>query len=311
MKIAVIGVGGVGGYFGGKIAHAGYDVTFVARGENLRAIREHGLRILSVAGDFAVHPAQVTDNLVDIRNADLIILGVQAWQVQTVARELKHLIRPDATILPLQNGVLAAEELSAELGTSCVIGGLCRIFSKIEKPGVISHLGIEPTIIFGELDNGPSERIMKLAEVFGHSGIKSRATDNIQVELWKKFINICVSGLLAITRSTYGEIRELKETRNLMIELFEEIYQLSQKMGIAVEHDFIARTVSFIDSFPHDATSSLTRDVWEGKPSEIEYQNGTVVRLGEKYGVNTPVNSFIYHCILPMEIRARQQTTNK
>ena len=146
------------------------------------------------------------------------------------------------------------------------------------------------------------ERIRELLE---QSGIKSRIADDIQAELWKKFINICASGLLAVTRSTYGEIRELKETRDLMTELFEEIYAISRIAGIHIEHDFIDKTIAFIDTFPYDSTSSLTRDVWEGKPSELEYQNGTVVRLGEKYGVKTPVNRFIYNCILPMERKAR------
>ena len=306
MRIAVVGTGGVGGYFGGKIAHAGYDVTFIARGEHLNAIRRNGLRIKSINGDFTVKQVNATDDLSCVGNTDLLILGVKAWQVTEVARDLRRFIKAGATILPLQNGVLAAEELSAELNPSQIIGGLCRIFSKIESPGIISHLGIDPAILFGELDNKGSDRLIRLKEVFDKAGIKSRIADNIQAELWKKFINICVSGLLAVTRSTYGEVREIKETRDLMIELFEEIYRLSQKMGITIEHEFVAKTVAFVDSFPYDATSSLTRDVWEGKPSEIEYQNGTVVRLGEQYGIKTPVNRFIYHCILPMEKRARK-----
>lgn len=305
MRIAVIGAGGVGGYFGGKIAHAGYDVTFVARGEHLKAIREKGLSIRSIAGDFSIHPVQVTDNMYAISDADFVILGVKAWQVKPIARELVPVIQSGTTVMPLQNGVLAAEELSAVLGPSRVIGGLCRIISKIEAPGVIRHLGIEPAIIFGELDNRPSKRTEKLKEILDKAGIKARIAENIQTELWKKFINICVSGLLAVTRSTYGEVREVKETRDMMIELFEEIYQLSQKMGVALEHEFVGKTIAFVDSFPYDATSSLTRDVWEGKPSEIEYQNGTVVRLGEQYGVPVPVNRFIYNCILPMERKAR------
>jgi 2-dehydropantoate 2-reductase len=230
---------------------------------------------------------------------------VKAWQVMDVAKELRRTLNPDAAILPLQNGVLAIDDISAELGKSHVIGGLCRIMSKIESPGIISHQGIEPTIIFGEMNNVKSERILAIKEILDNSGINSRIAEDIQAELWKKFINICVSGLLAVTRSTYGEIRELKETRDLMIELCEEIYTLSQRIDIHIEHEFVAKTVAFIDSFPYNSTSSLTRDVWEGKPSEIEYQNGTVVRLGEKYGLKTPVNRFIYNCILPMERRAR------
>jgi 2-dehydropantoate 2-reductase len=307
MEIAIIGAGGVGGYYGAKMAKAGYNVLFVARGEHLKAIRENGLQIKSIHGDFSVNPARVTDKVTDLGGSDFILLAMKAWQVAEVAQELKGVIKADATILPLQNGVMAFDELSHELGSAHIINGLCRIFSKIESPGVISHLGFDPVIIFGEADNKVTDRVSALKEIFDHSGIKSRIAEDIQSELWKKFINICASGLLAVTRSTYGEIREIKETRQMMQALFEEIYVLSQEMGICIEDNFISRTMSFVDSFAYDATSSLTRDVLEGKPSEIEYQNGTVVKLAEQCGVHTPVNKFIYECILPMERRARDK----
>lgn len=287
------------------MARAGFDVTFIARGEHLKAIKAKGLKVLSPEGDFEVNPVKVTDDFKEISDAELVILGTKAWQVKEVAANLKK-INEICTVLPLQNGVLAYEEISSELGKERVLGGLCRIFSKIESPGVIKHIGAEASLVFGEMDNSRSDRVVKFLEVFHKSGIKSRISDDIQAELWKKFINICASGLLAVSGSTYGEIRQLKETREMMVELFEEVYAISQKMGINVEHEFIQKTVAFIDTFPHDATSSLTRDVWEGKPSEIDYQNGAVVRLGEKYGIKTPVNRFIYNCILPMELRARK-----
>ncbi len=150
MEIAIIGAGGVGGYFGAKMARAGYDVLFVARGEHLKAIRANGLHIKSIHGDFSVNPARVTDKVSDLGKSDYILLGMKAWQVTEVARELKGVIKEDATILPLQNGVMAFDELSQELGSGHIINGLCRIFSKIESPGVISHLGFDPVIIFGE-----------------------------------------------------------------------------------------------------------------------------------------------------------------
>jgi 2-dehydropantoate 2-reductase len=216
-------------------------------------------------------------------------------------------MHPNTVVLPLQNGVLAADELKEKIDPKHVIGGLCRIISKIEGPGVINHMGVTPLIMFGELDNSVTERIQNIREVFQKSGFDGRIATDIQAELWKKFISICVSGLLAVTKSTYGEVRELKETRQLMIDLLQEIYQLSQKIGIKIESDFMEKTVSYIDSFSHGMTSSLARDVWAGKPSEIEYQNGTVVRLGLQYGVDTPINRFIYSCILPMEMKARKK----
>lgn len=305
MKIAIIGTGGVGGYFGGKLARAGNNVVFLARGEHLTAINENGLTVKSIGGDFVIENAKATDRISNMGQADLIILGVKAWQLKDIAGELQSIIHPETTILPLQNGVLAAEELMEKLPAKNIIGGLCRIISKIEAPGIINHFGLEPSIIFGELDNRRSARVENINGLFTEAGISNKIADDIQSELWKKFIGICVSGLLAISRATYGEVRSIPETRRLMTELLQEIYTLSQAMDIAIESDYVEKTLGFIDSFPYDSTTSLSRDVLEGKPSEIEYQNGTVVRLGEKSGVPTPVNRFIYSCILPMEKRAR------
>lgn len=307
MKIAIIGTGGVGGYFGGKLAKAGYDVTFLARGEHLKAIQQNGLTVKSIKGDFKVDSVKATDRIDTIGLVDLLILGVKAWQVKDISYVLKTIIHKDTVVLPLQNGVLAVDELKESIKKENIIGGLCRIISKIDSPGVINHFGIEPTIVFGELDNSKTERLYKIKTVFDSAEIKAVISDDIIADLWKKFIAICVSGLLAVTKTTYGELRDLKETRQLMIELLSEIYNLSQKIGVKIESDFLDKTVSFIDSFPYDSTSSLTRDVWEGKPSEIEYQNGTVVKLALKYGIDIPVNRFVYNCILPMDLKARKR----
>jgi 2-dehydropantoate 2-reductase len=307
MKISIIGTGGVGGYFGGKLAKAGFDVTFLARGEHLKALQYNGLVVKSISGDFKIDHVKTTDKVKDLAQADLIIFGVKAWQLKEMGKELSANINKNTTLLPLQNGVLAIDELKEYFDKRNIIGGLCRIISKIEAPGIINHFGVDPTIVFGEIDNTRSERITQIKNIFDQSGFTSKIADDIQSEIWKKFISICVSGLLAITRSTYGEIREIKETRQLMINLLQEIYALSQKIGIHIETDFLEKTISYIDSFPYESTSSLARDVWEGKPSEIEYQNGTVVKLGEKFGVDTPINRYIYNCILPMELRARKK----
>ena len=307
MKIAIIGSGGVGGYFGAKLAKAGFDVTFLARGKHLNAIKEKGLFVKSVLGDFRVNSVKATDKIEEIGYVDLIILGVKAWQVKEVSKDLKSIIRTDTVILPLQNGILAVDELSEQIERSQILGGLCRIISKIESPGIINHFGITPTIVFGEMDKTEATRTQHIKKIFDKAEINFQVSQNIESDLWKKFISICVSGLLAVTKTTYGELRELKETNKMMIDLLNEIFQLSQKIGIQIESDFLEKTISFINLFPYNSTSSLTRDVWEGKPSEIEYQNGTVVRLGEKYGVDTPVNSFVYNCILPMEIKARNK----
>lgn len=305
MKIAIIGSGGVGGYFGAKLAKAGHDVTFLARGDHLQAMLKTGISIKSIEGDFIVENVKATDSIDSIGKVDLIILGVKAWQVNEIAPKLHVLIHENTSIIPLQNGVMAAEELGRFMDSKHILGGLCRILSKIDAPGVINHFGVTPTFVFGEFDKTTSPRTIAIEQVFIKSGIKCKVSEDIESDLWKKFIAICVSALLAVTKTTYGELREIQETRQLMIGLFTEIYNLSQKMGITIEADFVEKTVSFIDTFPYTSTSSLTRDIWEGKPSEIEYQNGTVVRLGEKYGIQTPINQFVYFSILPQEQKAR------
>lgn len=305
MRIAIIGSGGVGGFFGGKMAQAGCDVIFFARGEHLKAMLANGLTVRSIRGDFNIDPVKATDQMGEIGKVDLIILCVKAWQVKDISDELLPLVDKDTMILPLQNGVMAADELKEKINPENIIGGLCKIISKIEAPGIIHHIGVDPFIVFGELNNSQTPRMHRIKELMDASGIHSKIAENIQAELWKKFMAICVSGLLAVTRSTYGEVCEVTGTRLLMLGLFHEIYALSQKMGIKIESDIVEKTVAFIDTLPYDSTTSLSRDVIGGKPSEIEYQNGTVVKLGLTYGVETPINSFIYNCVLPMENRAR------
>ncbi|MCG8580198.1 MAG: 2-dehydropantoate 2-reductase [Bacteroidales bacterium] len=305
MKIAVIGTGGVGGYFGAKLAQAGNDVTFIARGEHLNAIRSNGLLVKSINGDIHIPNAQATDRISDVRNADLVLTAVKAWQIKDIRIEIKQILHETSIVLPLQNGVLAADELAEVIPEKHIMGGLCRIFSLIEAPGIVNHVGFKPEIVFGEREGGHSTRMDELNQLFEDAGILCKASRNIEADVWKKFIFICTSALLAVTKTTYGELRDLKETRQMMIALLNEIYAVSQKKGVNIKPDFIDKTITVIDSVAYDSTSSLTRDVLEGKPSEIDYQNGTVVKLAEKYGVEVPVNRFIYDCILPMELKAR------
>lgn len=305
-KIAIIGTGGIGGYFGAKLLQHGYDVRFLARGKHLQALKDNGLTVKSIHGDFKIDPVNATDSIKSMGIVDLVLVCVKAWQIKDICPELKSIVGKDTLVLPLQNGVLTADEISEYIDKDRVLGGLCRIISKVDAPGIINHVGIEPTLIFGELNKQTSKRTDDLVTVFNDAGIKAWASKDIKADLWKKFIGICVSGLLAVTRTTYGELRELKETRTMMVDLLTEIYNLSQAIDIKLSPDFLPKAIAFIDTFPANSSSSLTRDIWEGKPSEIEYQNGTVVKLAQQYNVETPVNSFVYHCILPMELKARK-----
>ncbi len=306
MNITVVGSGGVGAYFGGKLAQAGNNVTFIARGEHLKAIKENGLTVNSILGYFKIQPASATDKISESPKADLILIAVKAWQVRDVAKELAPILKDDTLILPLQNGVLSSEELREVLPHKNVISGLCRIISKIESPGVISHLAVVPSITFGEYDNSKTERIFELLKIFQDADIKSYVADDIQAERWKKLIYICSSAWLAVTRSTNGQILEHPDTKDILLNLFIEVATVARKLGINIPADFEEKTMALTETFPYDSTSSLTRDIWAGRPSELEYQNGTVVRLAKKVGVDVPINRMIYYSLLLMEKRTRE-----
>ncbi len=339
MKIAVIGAGGVGGYFGGKLAQAGNDVTFVARGATLEAMRKNGLTVKSVDGDFFIPEVQVTDNVSEIGEVELVVLGVKSWQVREAAEQIQSICGAGTAVLPLQNGVLSTEELNGVLtnnrgsstalnggsaaqneltnghgtgaagdGYSAALCGLCRIFSKADMPGVITHFGVNPTIELGEPSNEKSERVLKIQKVFDDAGVNCKVPDDIIAAIWQKFTFICTSGLLVVSNSTYGPLREIPETRKMMIELMTEVNNVAIAKGVTPMPNVVEKTMAIIDKCPYDSNCSLTRDVLAGRPSEIEYQNGTVVRLGEELGVDVPVNRFVYSSILPMEIRARSRS---
>ncbi len=306
MKISVIGTGGIGGYFGGRLALAGNDVNFIARGKHLDSIQKNGLTVKSVKGDFSINPAKATDEIKSVKGSDLILICTKAWQVKDIAERISTYIEEGTMVLPLQNGVLSYEELSLFIPKRNILNGLCRIFCLIESPGVISHMGIEPTIIFGEADNQKTERVNNLSNIFNDSGITNIVAKDILSDLWKKFLMICSSGLMAVTKTNYGELRSIPETRKLLNELYIEIFNVGKAAGVNLPPDLVEKTLQAVDTFPADSTASLTRDVWEGKPSEIEYQNGTVVRLGERFGIETPVNRMVYYSIIPSEIKARK-----
>lgn len=305
MRIIVIGTGGVGGYFGGRLALAGNNVTFIARGKHLEAIQKKGLKIKSIQGEFTIYPAKATNDISVVESADLILICTKAWQVKDIAKAIAPFLNKETMVMPTQNGVLAIEELAEYIPSQNIVGGLCRIFSLIESPGIINHMGIDPTIIFGEINHEKTERAAWLKYTFDMAGITNIWAENIQTEIWKKFLMICSSALLAVTKTNYGELRNIPETRTMLFNLFTEIYQVGIAAGINFKSDIVNKTMIAVDSFPPHSTSSLTRDVWEGKPSEIDYQNGTVVKLGEKLNIATPINQFVFHSIIPMEKKAR------
>lgn len=306
MKIYVIGVGGVGGYFGARLSEAGNDVCFVARGKTFEVLKSQGLKLKSVKGDCRIPNIKVVESISEIKEPDLIILGIKSWQVQQVAKELKDVVRPTTAVLPLQNGVFASEELAMYLPKSTILGGLCRIISKIESPGVIVHTGVEPHIILGELNNQHTDRIKQIQMCFEKAGVRATIAENIELEIWKKFIAICVGGYIALSRSNIGELMELTESRKLICDLLSEIHKLANYIGVPVEHSYIEASMRFLDSMPYDSNYSMARDIWDGKPSELDCQNGAVVKIGKQHGFDTPINELIYYALLPQEKRNRK-----
>jgi 2-dehydropantoate 2-reductase len=308
MRVAVFGTGGVGGYFGGRLAQAGEEVVFIARGQHLAAIREQGLQVSSVAGDFIVQPAAATDTPASVGPVDLILVGVKAWQVNNAAEAMRALVNPETMVLPLQNGIEAPQRLAETLGQQHVLGGLCRILAFVAAPGHICHAGVEPYVAFGELDDRPSERTRRLQEALGRArGIRVEIPANIQVAMWSKFLFIAsLSGIGAVTRAPIGEIRSYPETREMLIQAMEEIRAVAVRREIPLPGDIVATTLGLVDSVPAEGTTSMQRDIIEGRPSELDAQSGAVVRLGRQLGVEVPVHNFIFRALLPLERRARR-----
>jgi len=308
MRTAVFGTGGVGGYFGGRLAQAGEDVVFIARGEHLRALRTHGLRVESLKGDFIVQPAQAAEDPAEVGVVDAVLVGVKAWQVTEAADRLRPLVGPETFVVPLQNGVEAPAELSAVLGSGHVLGGLCSIISFVAGPGHVRHVGAEPSIAFGEQDNRRSERAERLRQAFARAEVTVGIPRDIHVAMWEKFLFIASwGGVGAVTRAPVGVVRGLPETREMMEEAMREILHVGQAREVGLSDESMRKGIAFVDGLQPGATASMQRDIMEGRPSELEAQNGAVVRLGRAAGIPTPVHVFIYRSLLPSELRARGQ----
>lgn len=306
MNIVIYGAGGVGGYFGARLAQAGNNVTFIARGKHLEAIQKNGLQLKSINGDYLVKPAKATANILKVNTIDLIIVAVKTWQLAQVAEKIKPVLGKNTMVISLLNGVENHEVLSAILGNENVLGGLCKVVSKVEDYGVINHFAYNPTIVFGELNKQKTARALQLEKIFKAAEIETVLTTDILIEIWTKFLFIStISAIGALTRATLGEMIALPEIKKLMFKTAEEIVAVAKAKGINLPNNSIEEQFKLIESLPYATTASLQRDMMEGKPSELEAQNGTIVKLGKKLEVLTPVNSFIYNCLLPQENRAR------
>jgi 2-dehydropantoate 2-reductase len=307
MRIAIFGSGGVGGYFGGRLAQAGYDVVFIARGENLAVIQKSGLRVNSIAGDFILNKVQATDDPKTVGKVDVVLCAVKAWQVASAAKSMAPMIGDDTLVVPLQNGIEAAGQLVALFGTDTVLGGLCALIAFQASPGHIKHIGANPLIRFNRLDGRADSRVNQLSEIFNHcDGVKSSIPRDVNVAMWLKFLLISPwSGIGAVSRAPIGVLLKLPEARQLLLDSMQEVHQLGLAQGINLADNCIEQTISVLESLPESSKTSMQQDMAKGKPSELDEQSGAIVRLGKAYDIHTPVNRFILESLRPQELRAR------
>jgi len=306
MRIAVVGAGGVGAFFGARLQRGGHEVVFVARGAQLAALRGGGLRVSGASGELRLERVAATDDPATAGPVDAVLVAVKSWQLPELAPTLAPLVGPDTVVVPLLNGVEAPSQLAAALGPGPVAGGLCGIVSYLVEPGHVHHEGVAPFVRFGELDRRPSPRLERLRAAFTDAGVRAEIPDDIHVALWTKLLFIApVSGVGALVRAPLGAWRELGGARGLAERAMREVAAVAAARGHSLAPDAVERTLAFVDGMAPTATSSFQRDLEAGRRTELDAQLGAVVRLGAAAGVETPACRLLYDCLLPQELAAR------
>jgi 2-dehydropantoate 2-reductase len=306
MKIAIMGAGGVGGYYGGLLAHSGQDVTFIARGPHLEAIRKKGLQVKSVHGDFLVSAAQATDNPENVGPVELVLFTTKTYQTDDAAQAIKPLVASNTIILPLQNGVDAADRIGTVVGKEHLLGGVTWLSAAIEAPGVIGQYSPFRRIILGEFDRKITERLQAIHQVLKHTGVTVEVVDNISEILWTKFVFIAsISAMGALTRVMIGDYRSVQETHVVLADAVGEVAEVGRARGVTLAPDIVSTTLSSIDKSPPNLKPSMQRDVEAGRICELESMIGIVVQLGTELGVPTPVMKFVYAILKPGQLKAQ------
>jgi 2-dehydropantoate 2-reductase len=300
MRIAIMGAGGTGGFFGGLLARAGEEVTFVARGTHLKAMRRHGLTVKSrLAGDFT-QAVRATDDPREIGPVDLVLFCVKTYDADAAAAQMHPLIGPQTVVLPVQNGVDSAERIARAVGAGPVLGGVAYVFSRLEAPGIITQTAGPGRLLFGELGGGTSPRTERLLPVLRRAGIAAELRPDIRLALWEKFVNICAaSGVTALTRLPIGAILACPETSAFFRGTMEEVAAVGRACGIALPIDIVEQLSAFFAQLEPWARGSLAHDLAAGRRLELEALNGAVVRLGRAHGIPTPLNFAIYAALKP------------
>ncbi len=300
MKIAIMGSGGVGGYFGAKLALAGNDVTFIARGPHLEAMKANGLKIETDSGEIAVNPVKATDDPSTIGEVDAVLFCTKLYDTIEAAEAIKPIMGPDTYVVTVQNGVSGPKLISSVLGADRVLGGSTYIISHITGPGMIHHIGTFQRIVFGELDGRLSDRGRAFEKACADADIDVELTDQIETTMWEKFIPLTVmSGMTAITRLPIGPILDDPATAALVDAAIEEVVAVGRAKGVGLKDDAAPLVQGGVRSAPYETKSSMLVDLERGKKMELPWLSGAVARFGEETGVPTPTHAFIASALAP------------
>jgi len=299
VRIAIFGSGGVGGYFGGRLAASGEDVTFIARGAHLNALQQEGLRISSPLGDAHVAKVQATDRPQAIGPVDVVLFTVKLYDVDVAAATLGPLIGPDTVVITLQNGVDAVDMVGKHVGDQHVAGGVAYIVAVIDQPGHVRHTTAQQ-LVFGEPDGRRSDRLVAFEAACVKAGFQAKASENIQTDLWVKFVRLATwSGMTSVTRSPMGVVRDTPATFEMMMAAIGEVIAVGTARGITFPPDLMDATIALIKGFPASSKSSMLEDLERGRRLELPWLSGAVVRLGQEAGVPTPIHQFITTVLSP------------
>jgi len=301
MRVAMMGSGGIGGYFGGRLAANGCDVTFIARGRHLDAIRARGLRIDSRdMGDAVIHPANATDNPATVGPVDYVIIGVKLWDTAEAGHAILPMVGPETTVLSLQNGVECDDILAPIVGAGRLIGGIAQIASSIGEPGMIRHIGTMQRVVIGEPAGGSSPRVEALHAALVAAGITAEISDDIERTIWEKFVFLVgLSATTCLTRTSIGPIRRDPDRREMLLNIMRETVLVGRAKGVALPEDFAEDRLAFTDGLPEDMTSSMHHDLERGNPLEVAWLSGAVARFGRDLGIAAPVNQAVFATLKP------------
>ncbi|QOZ27499.1 2-dehydropantoate 2-reductase [Bradyrhizobium sp. CCBAU 51753] len=305
MRIAVVGAGGVGGGFGAALAHAGADVTFIARGAHLAAMQSEGLKVQGGRGETHLMPTKATADPAEVGPVDIVLFCVKLWDVESAGQHIKPMVGPNTAVIPLQNGVDAPDRLIPILGRDAVMGGVAQISASIIKPGVINQVGTFMRMIFGELDGSVTPRGKALLELCLKAGFDATLSEQITTELWMKFVLLAANaGMTAVTRQPIGELRDDPDLRPLFVSACEETIAVARANGIKLPPDALTKVLDFIGHAPPAMKASMALDLERGNRLELPWLNGKVVELGRKLGVPTPTHSMLYAVLKPYAMGA-------